>query len=133
MSKESTQSHIPDGVLEQNIRKTQTLLDAAKISRSADKQTFQLSIWKAAAEAEYIAFRISATSGYENYEPSTADLGNKDPLELAAELLAEARRSLAQEPRHAYDCIRRIVAVLRRLYGVQEKAMKEAGPEIVDE
>lgn len=113
--------------------KAQALVREAQNARP-DKRAFMLTLWKAAAETEYVAFRIASTLGYEDYPPPNIDEDQGgDQLEIAEHLLKEAHKSLAQQPQQSYDSVRKTVTILRKLYGAEEKGKKESAPETVDE
>jgi len=122
----------PDQVLLQSMTKAQTLVKEAQSVRS-DKQAFALTLWKAAAESEYAAFRIAVALGYEDYQsPDIDEDPQGDQLEVAEELLKEAEKSLSQKPQQSYASVRKTVAILRKMYGAEEKGAKEDVPEPVD-
>lgn len=111
--------------------KAQTLVKEAQSIRS-EKQAFVLTLWKAAAESEYAAFRIAVALGYEDYQPpDTNEDPEGDQLEVAEELLKEAQKSLSQNPQQSYVSVRKTVAILRKMCGAEEKGTKEA-PETVE-
>jgi hypothetical protein len=120
--------------LEQNIEKTRTLLAEAQRNPS-DKQAYSLLLWKVAAEAEYVAFRISTMSGLKDYEPTdpAESDGGSDPLQTAQSLLNEVQQSYQKNPKQAYERIRRVVTVIRKVYGTEEKTRTKASkPETID-
>jgi len=122
-----------DQVLLQSIAKAHALVKEAQSTRS-DKRAFMLTLWKAAAETEYVAFRIAATLGCEDYQPTNMDEDQGgDQLEIAEQLLKEAQKSLVKQPQESYDSVRKTVTILRKLYGAEEKGKKEDVPETIDE
>jgi len=112
--------------------KVRALVKEAQSTHS-DKRAFTLALWKAAAEGEYVAFRIASTFGYEDYKPSIDDDPQGDELEVAEQLLNEAEKSILQQPQRSYHSVRKAVTLLRKLYGVEEKGKKEDMPETVGE
>jgi len=78
-----------------SIAKAQTLVSEAKSNR-VDQNAFAFTLWKAAAEAEYAAFQIAATFGYEDYHPTNLNDQEGDELETAEKLLREAQKSLLE-------------------------------------
>jgi len=127
------QSGKQDQVLLKSMAKAQALLKEAQSTRS-DKLVFMLTLWKAAAETEYIAFRIASTLGFEDYSATNMDENQGgDQLEIAEQLLKEAQKLLVQQPKQSYDSVRKTVTILRKLYGAEEKGKKEDAPETIDE
>ena len=120
-------------MLLKSIAKAQALVKEAQSTRS-DKHAFMLTLWKAAAETEYVAFRIATTLGYEDYQPTNTDEDQGgDQLGIAEQLLKEAQKSLVQQPDKSYGSVRKTVTILRKLYGAEEKGKKETMPETIDE
>lgn len=111
------------------IVKALSLVDEAdKANTAGDKSSYQLFLWKSGAEAEYVAFQISATHGLSDYEPQS-DKGADDPqtsTDSARMLLQEAESSIKLDPHQAYRAVRSAVTVLRKLYVSREKAQKQA-------
>jgi hypothetical protein len=83
-------------------------------------------LWKAAAEAEYLAFQISFQHGLIDYESSKgAECGSdQDPLDQARALLAQARELIQTDPRGAYEGVRGVVTILRSAYVEEERASR---------
>ena len=113
--------------------KAQALVKEAQTTRS-NKRAFMVTLWKAAAETEYAAFRIASTLGYGDYQPTNMDEDPEgDQLEIAEQLLKEAQKSLVQQPQQSYDSVRKTVTILRKLYGAEEKGNKEDVRQTIDE
>jgi hypothetical protein len=115
-----------------SIAKARARVKEAQSMRS-DKRAFVLALWKAAAESEYVAFRVASTFGYEDYKPRIDDDPQEDELEVAEQLLNEAEKSILQQPQRSYDSVRKAVTLLRKLYGVEEKGKKQDMAETIDE
>jgi len=134
MKKRETLNQTPklEPALLKSIANAQVLVKEARSTRS-DKRAFAFALWRAAAETEYVAFRIASTFGYEDYSPSVDDDPEGDELEIAEQLLKEAERSMLQQPQRSYDSVRKTVTLLRKLYGAEEKDKKQELPETVDD
>jgi hypothetical protein len=103
--------------------------EAGKANSAEDKASYQLALWKSAAESEYVAFQISTSHGLGDYDLEI-DKGRVDPkasTEIARGHLQEAQSVIQSDPRLAYSAVRNAVTVLRRLYGTGEKTAT-AGP-----
>lgn len=97
--------------------------EAEKENIVEDKASYQLALWKSAAESEYVAFQISTTHALGDYDPG-GDKDEVDPeasVEMARGHLQEAQSAIRSDPREAYRAVRKAVTVLRRLYGAGEK------------
>jgi hypothetical protein len=97
------------------------LIDQARNARGAESNPRrELLLWKSAAEAEYLAFRIAIIHGLADYEPHTDDKAEPS-VEAARELIANAQTSLESDPRWAYRNLRQAVNILRKTSMANEK------------
>jgi hypothetical protein len=104
-----------------------SLLDEAIDRRaSVHSSSWKLQLWKAAAEAEYLAFQISLQHGLVDFEPSEGkQLGNgQGPLAAARSLLLQAQASVQEDPRRSYEAVRAAVAILRSAHANEAKAAR---------
>ena len=116
-----------------SLSRAHSLVNEAEKARGSDESSFKLLLWKAAAEAEYLAFQISLTHRLSDNEPvgeqddEVADPPN--PLETAQSLLEKARASISSNPKDAYRAVRKTVSVLRSWYVELDKPVKKrVGP-----
>jgi len=113
-----------DQVLLSTFARALSLVDEArKTNDTGDKSSYQMLLWKSAAEAEYLAFQISTIHGLSDYQPdSTNDL--EASVDAASTLLREAQSSIESNPRSAYGAVRRAVAILRKAYSAGDDTPK---------
>lgn len=100
------------------------LLDeAGKAASSKEKASYQILLWKSAAEAEYLAFRLSTGKSLTDYDPAaqTNRDDGSDVVDVARALLRDGQSAIDSNPRRAYEAVRRAVSVLRRAYASNEK------------
>lgn len=113
-----------DQILLSTFARALSLVDEAlKANDTANKLSYQMLLWKSAAEAEYLAFQISMIHGLSDYPPNSAD----DPetsVDAASTLLQEAQSSIELDPRSAYGAVRRAVTILRKAYATGESTPK---------
>ena len=111
------------------LSKALSLVNEAEKVRGSDESSFKLLLWKASAEAEYLAFQIALTHHLADYEPigdqddEIAD--PSDPLGAARSLLEKAQSSIQSNTKGAYRSARKAVSVLRSAYVELDKPVKK--------
>jgi hypothetical protein len=107
-----------------------SLIDEARELRaSSESSPWRLLLWKAAAEAEYLAFKISFQYDLIDYDPNrdTKRTNDQDPLAQARTLLLQAQASIQTDPPSGYEAIRGAVTILRSAYADAERTSRFAG------
>jgi len=119
---------MPDQKLAEAIGKALSLIDEAGKAQGSDDPARKLLLWKLAAEAEYVAFRISATHNLFDYDNKTAvtDDLEVDAVEKARSYLLEIRSSAQTDPKRAYSLARRIVTLARRTDKAERRSNVQA-------
>ncbi len=118
-------------IVKDTFAKALSLVD--KVERSAeaeDKEDYSLLLWKAAAEAEYLAFQTSMIHGLSDSDLRGTDGGNELSAEAARKLLKAAQLAFQSNPSAAYISIRGAVHVLRKMYAASEKSAPIRSPKI---
>jgi hypothetical protein len=100
--------------------------EVSELGASSEISRRKLLLWKAAAEAEYLAFQISFHHGLIDYEPkkSAETSHDQDTLDQARTLLLRARSSIGTDERIAYEAVRGAVSILRSAYANEEKTFR---------
>jgi hypothetical protein len=115
-------------VILDTMSKTLSLVTEAEKARGSDESSFKLFLWKAAAEAEFLAFQISTAYGLADYDlggKSEENVDPTNPLEAARSSLEEAKSSLKSDPKEAYRASRKAVSILRTTYADTDKPSKQ--------
>ena len=110
------------------ISKTLLLVTEAEKAQGSDESSFKFLLWKAAAEAEFLAFQISTAYGLADHDLGGKSEENVDPtnaLEAARSALEEAKSSLKSDPKEAYRASRKAVSILRTTYTDIDKPSKQ--------
>jgi hypothetical protein len=120
----------PDQAVRETIGKVLSLVDEATRAKMAgDSASYNLLIWKSAAEAEYLALHISVMHGLSDFEPTKKGGINPElSVETARQVLQDAQLSIQSKPREAYSSIREAVAILRKMYAAIEREQRSRGP-----
>ncbi|MBS7625676.1 hypothetical protein KEJ51_01340 [Candidatus Bathyarchaeota archaeon] len=91
--------------------------------KTVEDEEFQLSIWHAAAEAEYAAFLLSIYGQLHNFYPEPRHTPNKqsstgdydDGLSEAKSLLSKAIELVGSDLKSAYENVRSAIFILRNI------------------
>ncbi len=120
----------PDQVVRETIGKVLSLVDqATRATMAGDSASYNLLIWKSAAEAEYLALHISMMHGLGDFEPTKKGGINPElSVEAARQLLQDAQFSIQSKPREAYGAIREAVTILRKMCVAVEREPRGRGP-----
>jgi len=123
-----------DKIILETFAKAISLVDEAVKTRNSagESSQYKLLLWKAAAEAEYLAFQISIAKGLGDFDPSEGkdkDESTLQPLSMARTLLQQAQTSINSDTRRSYKTTREVVRILRLAYVRVDKPGKRAGSE----
>lgn len=104
----------------------QSLVERAMQAAAAENNsTYQLLLWKCAAEAEYVAFQFSMLHGLGDFGPSSKPGTDAElSVQAAHRFLLDAQSSLQSNPREAYRAIRSAVMILRKMHAAAENISK---------
>ncbi len=99
------------------IREAVRCLTEASTAQPESSST-EFALWKASAEAEYAAFRVSIANSLSDYPvrirlPNPASVIGND-MAQAKELMESSAALLESNPKGAYKNLRRAIALLRR-------------------